>query len=294
MVTLKAIVTATIHAESLKLTINYSRAAHVELLTPIKCIICKITARAIAGERDGIMNAHRTIRVLIVFSLVIWVVTFLYLQSAYPPELTAKPQDLVFAESAVKQEQDLLARIEILRTGASSTSDLIAAHLALAEHYLSQDQKDLCDNQVEAAKNLVDLSKPSLAGSELMNGVGNIYELKAEYAKACDAYFQADKLCPPDLDLKTRLQKARTLNNIGNLYLLWAQMLKEDSLRKSNFASSETYFKLALSEIKSNQPCAESAAGKGLVKTICTNYKLCLEDLGRANEVAQMLASNNL
>jgi len=239
------------------------------------------------------MSAQRTIKILIFITAVIWLVTFLYLESAYPPELTAKPQDLVFVENSFKREQELLAQIEALRMNASSTSDLVSAHLALAEHYFSQDQKDLCDNQIEAAKNLVDLSKPSLAACELFNGIGNIFELRADYVKACEAYFEADKHCPPDLDLKTRLQKARTLNNIGNLYLLWGQMLKEDALRKNNFTSAETYFKLALTEIKSNSDSANSATGKALLKTICTNYKLCLEDLGRGSEVEQMLASNH-
>jgi tetratricopeptide (TPR) repeat protein len=234
------------------------------------------------------MNAQRTIKVLVFVSAIVWVITFLYLQSAYPPELTAKPQELVFTEDSFKREQELLAKIESLRMKASSPAELVEAHLNLALHYLAQEQNGLADDQIDAAKNLVDLSKPSLTGSELFNGIANIYELRADYAKACEAYFKADKLCPPDTDLKTRLQKARTLNNIGNLYLLWAQMLKQDSLRKNNFNSAETYLKLALSEIKDNQECKNSTEGRALIKTICTNYKVCLEDLGRGSEVASM------
>jgi len=220
------------------------------------------------------------IRALLIFALVIWAVTYLYL-------ISCKSSLLLYYQSRnlYEKEEKLVEEFnEIARLNPHSLPlILICEHLCqikVCEKDFSSGKSYLAQLFIIADSVFNDSDK-----SNLYLFAGNIYRDFGQFYQA-QRYYQKS-LCRPDELLaantgsvsiasqNTGINKAKVLNNLGVLYFLFGKKGANREERWKNYSLAKNYLEQAI-KLLSVLPANETMC---LRKTIDTNIEQCLVEL---------------
>lgn len=229
--------------------------------------------RSTGVSMKNTITAKTFIRALLIFALLLWAATYLYL-------ISCKSSLLLYDQSRnLHATEEKLAKqaIEIARLNPHSLQlMLICEHLC---------QIKVCQKEFSSAKQylaqlfiiaagLNNLDKPSL-----YLFAGNIYRDFGQFCQA-QAYCQkslssSDHLLSGNKVQDTRINETKALNSLGVLYFLLGQKGANKQERWKNYSLAKSYFEQASQML----PLLSANETVCLRKTIETNREQCLVEL---------------